>query len=139
MELKTMSAHYCCKQTGRNKFAILAYVVKCTARVSKLDNLYTRFETVQPLVTEAAVSSSLQTRFEIGAAGILKTEDTLAGLVEVLDERDIEVRHVGTETEVDIGDSGAVRAVDRDRATGQRPLGAVGDVSCLVDVGAWAW
>jgi hypothetical protein len=104
--------------------------------VSQLDNLHTRLQPIKSLILKTTVPSSLKSLLEICAARLFEAEHASGSLVEVLNERNVEVGHVGAETEVHVGDCGAVRAVDRDRAAGQRPLGAVCDVCCFVDVGA---
>lgn len=55
---------------------------------------------------------------------VLEAEDTGARLVEVVQQRDVEVADVGAETQVDVGKGVLVRAVDLDGAARQRPLGA---------------
>lgn len=62
------------------------YVVKRTARVTELDDLNTSLKSVEPLVVEAAVSSSLQARLEVCASSVLETQDSSAGLVQILNE-----------------------------------------------------
>lgn len=82
--------------------------------MSKLNDLDTSLQPVQPLILETTVSSSLQSLLKVRASGILEAEHTGTGLVQVLDERDVEVGYVGTETKVHVGERGAMRAVDRD-------------------------
>lgn len=84
--------------------------------MSKLDDLHRCRQTVQALVVEAAIPSRLEAGFEVCAASVLEAELAGAGLVQVLDERDVEVGYVGAEPEVDVGEGGAVRAVDGDGA-----------------------
>lgn len=103
----------------------------------QLDDLHTRLQAIESLIPKPTVPSSLEPLLEIRAPRFLEAENAGASLVEVLDERDVEVCHIGAETEVYVCECGAVRAVDRDRAAGQRPLRAVCDVGCFVDVGAW--
>ena len=105
--------------------------------MAQLDHLHRSGQAFQPLVIEAAVPGSLEPSLESRLACVLEAELAFSSLVEIVDERDVEVRNVGAETQVDVGESVVVGAVDRDGAACHGPLGAVGHVGCLVDVGAW--
>jgi hypothetical protein len=105
--------------------------------VPQLNNLHASRQAIQPRVIEAAVPSSLEPSLKGRLTCVLEAELAFPSLVEVIDERDVEVCHVGTETQVNVGEGVVVRAVDRDGASCHGPLGAVGHVGCLVDVGAW--
>ena len=103
----------------------------------QLNNLHTRRQAVQPLIIETGVPSSLEPRLERRLPGVLEAELAGACLVEVVDERDVEVCHVGAEAQVDVGEGVGMRAVNGHGAAGHGPLGAVGHGGGLVDVGAW--
>lgn len=112
------------------------HVVQRTPAVTQLNNLHTRQHALEPLVLKPAVPGLLQPFLEVHAAWLLHAEDTGAGLVEALGETDVEVCRVGAQCEVDKGQCGRMAAVDLDGAAGEWPLGAVGNVGCLIDVGA---
>jgi hypothetical protein len=88
------------------------YIVQRTPRVTQLNDLNTGLQAIKSLILKSTVSSSLESLLEVRAPRILEAEHAGAGLVEVLDERDVEVGHVGTEAKVHVRDCGAVRAVD---------------------------
>lgn len=104
--------------------------------MSQLNDLHTRLKPIESLILQSTVPGSLKPLLEVRAPSFLEAEHADAGLVEVLDERNVEVGHVSTETEIHVGQRGAMRAVDRDGAAGQRPLCTVRDIGCFVDVGA---
>lgn len=114
----------------------VTHVVESAAGVAELDDLHGGFQAVEPLVLEAAVACGLQALLEVRAAAVLEAEEADTGLVQVVDERDVEVGHVGAEAEVDVGQGGGVRSVNADRTTTGGPLGAVGDVGGFVDIAA---
>lgn len=104
--------------------------------MAKLNNLNTSHEAVDSLIIEARVSGSLETRFEVCAAGFLEAEDTGTGLVEHLDKRDVEVCGVAAEGQVDGCEGVLVRAVDHGGAAGYGPQGACISLEFVV-LGLW--
>lgn len=82
--------------------------------MAQLDHLHRSGQAFQPLVIEAAVPGSLEPSLESRLACVLEAELAFSSLVEVVDERDVEVRHVGAKTQVDVGEGVVVGAVDRD-------------------------
>jgi hypothetical protein len=114
-----------------------AYVVQRASGVAELDDLDGSLEAVETLVVEAAVAGLLDAVFKVCAVRLLEAEDAGARLVEAVGQADVEVCRVGAQGEVNECQGARVAAVDLDGAAGQRPLGAVGNIGCLVDVGAW--
>lgn len=105
--------------------------------MTQLDNLDGSLKSVQPLVLRATVTGGDQSGFEVRTTRLLEAKDTSAGLVQILNKRDVEVGDVGAESEVHVGKGGGVAAVDHDRATCERPSSAVGNIRGLVDIGTW--
>ena len=104
--------------------------------MTELDDLNGSLEAIKTLVVETTVACLLDAVLEVCAVGFLEAENASAGLVEAVSQTDVEVCRVGAQSQIHVGQSAGVTAVDLDGATGQGPLGAAGNVGCLVDVGA---
>lgn len=110
------------------------YIIQTRPRTGNLNNLQTTHHTLQ---TTRIQPLFLQRSLQICFPRFLEAESSVAGLVEAANERDVEVRDVGADTEVDVCEGPWVVHFELDGAAGYGPGGAVGGVEGFGDVCAW--
>lgn len=79
----------------------VTHVVQTAPRMRNLNNLQTRLLPIQPIRPTANIAR-LESLFQRRLHSILKTQHSRTRLVEVLNERDVEVGHVLAQPEVDV-------------------------------------
>jgi hypothetical protein len=98
------------------------YIIQRTPRMPQLNDLHTRHHPLQSLIPAPRVPSGHECFFQICLPSLFCAEDAGAGLVEHLDETDVEVCGVGTKGEIHSCEGGGVGAVENEGAAGGGPL-----------------
>jgi hypothetical protein len=88
----------------------------------QLNDLHTRHHALQSLISTPRVPSIRKRLLQVRFAGLFCAEDAGAGLVEHLNQTDVEVCGVGTEGEIHGCEGGGVGAVEYEGAAGGGPL-----------------